>query len=147
MNGTKFQHLMAMLGELTVPQRQRIASALSSQGDLAEVISSIEARFGEKARCPHCQSLRVGSWGRSCGLRRYRCRACCRTFNALTGTPLAGLRKRGAWKEYAQALAEGMSVRQSRGTNGHQRAHGVPLAASFSHPPEGRQSCGHLWHC
>lgn len=129
MNGTKFQHLVAMLGELTVPQRQRIASALSGQGDLAEVVSSIEARFGEKARCPHCQSLRVGSWGRSCGLRRYRCRECRQTFNALTGTPLARLRKRGTWKEYAQALAESLSVRKAAARTGIS----VPTAFRWRH--------------
>jgi transposase-like protein len=80
---------------------------LSGQGDLAVVTALIEARFGERAPCPHCQSMRVGPWGRASGLRRYRCRDCGKSFNALTGTPLARLRKRSAWKAAAQC---GVSV-------------------------------------
>ena len=74
----------------------------------------------------------MGSWGRSCALRRYRCRACRQTFdalNALTGTPLARLRKREAWKEYAQALAESMSVRKAAARTGIS----VPTAFRWRH--------------
>jgi hypothetical protein len=42
-----------------------------------------------------------------------RCRVCGKTSNALTGTPLARLRKREQWLGYAQALIEGVSVRQA----------------------------------
>jgi hypothetical protein len=45
------------------------------------------------------------------GLPRFRCAACGRTFNALTGTPLARLRQRARWGEYAGALIEGERVR------------------------------------
>ena len=71
----------------------------------------------------------MGSWGRSCALRRYRCRARRQTFNALTGTPLARLRKREAWKEYAQALAESMSVRKAAARTGIS----VPTAFRWRH--------------
>jgi hypothetical protein len=49
--------------------------------------------------------------GHADGLQRYKCRSCKRTFNALTGTPLARLRQRGKWLAQARALAEGLSVR------------------------------------
>lgn len=45
------------------------------------------------------------------GLRRYKCLDCVRTFNALTGTPLAGLRKRGLWLSYAASLNASETVR------------------------------------
>ena len=128
-NGLKFQHLIAALGELTMPQRQRVASALSGRGDVAEVASLIEARFSEGAQCPHCLSLNVGTWGRASGLRRYRCRDCRQTFNALTGTPFARLRKRGAWKTYAQALSESVSVRKAAAQTGIS----VPTAFRWRH--------------
>ena len=35
--------------------------------------------------------------GQASRLQRYRCRACQRTFNALTGTALARLRKKEKW--------------------------------------------------
>jgi transposase-like protein len=41
------------------------------------------------------------------------CRACERTFNALTGTPLAGLRLREKWLDYARALVDGVSLRKA----------------------------------
>ncbi len=50
--------------------------------------------------CPHCGSESIGKWGSSCGLQRYRCKteSCHKTFNALTKTPLARLRKRHLWQ-------------------------------------------------
>ena len=92
MDNSQFQQLIAELGELTGDQRQTVAAVLSGHGDLAEVTSLIEARFATQAICPQCQSKNVGSWGRANGLKRYRCRDCHRSFNALTGTPLARLR-------------------------------------------------------
>lgn len=55
-------------------------------------------RFAADPACGHCQSKTFGSWGRASGLRRYSCKAagCGRTFNALTGTPLAQLHRRDA---------------------------------------------------
>jgi transposase-like protein len=129
MDSLKFQQLIAALGELTGPQRQTVAALLSGHGDLAEVTSMIEARFATQALCPHCQSTNVGSWGRACGLKRYRCRECRKSFNALTGTPLARLRKRGAWKAYAQAVAESVSVRKAAQRTGVS----VPTAFRWRH--------------
>ncbi len=129
MDNSQFQQLIADLGELTEVQRQAIAAVLSGHGDLAEVTSLIEARFASQAICPQCQSKNVGSWGRSCGLKRYRCRDCRKSFNALTGTPLARLHKRGAWKTYAQAVAESVSVRKAAQRTGIS----VPTAFRWRH--------------
>ena len=63
--------------------------------------------------CGHCKSAAFGSWGVASGLRRYKCKCCSRTFNALTGTPLAQLHRREAWLEYARALVDGVSLRKA----------------------------------
>jgi transposase-like protein len=42
-------------------------------------------------KCPRCTFDRVVKNGRARGLQRYRCVGCGKTFNATTGTPLAGL--------------------------------------------------------
>ena len=64
-------------------------------------------------------------WGSASGLRRYRCAACRKTFNALTGTSLARLRKKACWLRYGEALAAGMSLAKAA-------AHcGVHLTTSF----------------
>ena len=46
-------------------------------------------------------------------MKRYMCKTCERTFNALTGTPLAHLHKRELWLDYARALVEGVSLRKA----------------------------------
>ena len=60
--------------------------------------------------CPHCASREIVGWGRSDGLLRYRCKACRRTFNALTRTPMAHLRKKEKWLDHARAMIEGRSL-------------------------------------
>ncbi len=65
--------------------------------------------------CPHCQAeaAQLATWGWSRGLRRYRCKQCLRTSSVLTKTPLARLRKAQCWEDYAQALIDGLTVRQA----------------------------------
>ena len=60
--------------------------------------------------CPHCASRAVVGWGRSHGLLRFRCKSCGRTFNALTKTPMAHLRKKERWLDHARAMIEGKSL-------------------------------------
>jgi transposase-like protein len=60
--------------------------------------------------CPHCAGREIVGWGRSDGLLRFRCRSCGRTFNALTKTPMAHLRKKEKWLAHARAMIEGKSL-------------------------------------
>ncbi|WBS05274.1 IS1595 family transposase [Pseudoduganella sp. SL102] len=46
-------------------------------------------------------------------MQRYRCVACRRSFNALTGTPLARLRLRDKWLHYLQCMIESIPVRSA----------------------------------
>lgn len=64
-----------------------------------------------KLRCPHCRSLRIVGHGRWRGRRRYRCKTCRRTFNALTATPLARLHYPERWLELAVCMIRGLSLR------------------------------------
>ena len=47
------------------------------------------------------------------GLQRYKCRACGKTFNALTGTPLARLRHKSKWLEQTRAMPDGLTVHRA----------------------------------
>lgn len=76
----------------------------------ASVVHTIADARVATCGCPHCGSRQVGRWGRANGLARYRCGACGRTFNGLTGTGLARLRKKECWQEQAAALIAGTSV-------------------------------------
>lgn len=63
--------------------------------------------------CPHCNSTNFIQWGVRNDLQRYKCKDCKKTFNQLTSTPLARLRKKGRWLEYSRCLKNGKSVRKS----------------------------------
>src|SRR5690349_19961911 len=59
---------------------------------LALVVAASQQRV-ESVGCPHCGGWRLQRLGGASGLPRYRCSHSQLTFNALTGTPLARLRK------------------------------------------------------
>ncbi len=125
MDGKGFQALVAQLGELSAVQREALITALKRRLPVDEAVQLIDSRFGADPCCGHCRSKNAGGWSSQSGLKRYRCNACGKTFNALTGTPLAHLRRRDAWFAYAQALADGSSLRKAA-----QRC-GIALDTSF----------------
>jgi transposase-like protein len=74
------------------------------------VCGVIEERLQGLRMCAHCHSWHVVRNGQARGLQRYKCRDCGKTFNVLTGTPLARLRYRDKWLEHAQALIDGLNI-------------------------------------
>ena len=105
MKSQEFQALVEQLGELSQPQRTALMTALRSKGSPEDAITHIETLFAADPCCGHCGSKQFGTWGHANALRRYKCKECNRTFNALTGTPLAQLHRRDAWLEYARAAS------------------------------------------
>ncbi len=61
--------------------------------------------------CPHCKSVHFQRWGKRNDLQRYRCKLCKKTFNSLTGTPLARLKRKGHWLDYAKCLIDSVTIR------------------------------------
>lgn len=106
-----FKYWLEQLSQLTPDQRARLQSALERPDALAQVAREVEA--AGVSECPHCHTGSPVRYGRTSGLQRYKCHGCRKTFNALTGTPLAGLHRRDQWPAFAQALIEGDSVRAS----------------------------------
>jgi len=106
-----FEELLDLIARLDVDQKARLQAALAAGEEEAAVVALLESRLGAKPACPHCRTEKAAPWGRSHGLRRFRCRGCSRTFNALTGTALARLRKKALWLRFAEALSERASVR------------------------------------
>lgn len=111
MKASGFQTLVAQLGELSEVQREALLTALKRKLPVDEAVDLIDTRFKAEPRCGHCGATSVGRWSSQNGLARYRCKVCGKTFNALTGTPLAQLHRRDAWFAYAQALVDGVSLR------------------------------------
>ncbi len=109
MKTKEFQSFVEQLGDLSAVQREVLVAALQSKGSATDVIAMIETRFAAAPACGHCHSERIGPWGQVSGLQRYKCKGCRRTFNALTGTPLAQLHRREVWIDYARALVDRVS--------------------------------------
>ncbi len=85
------------------------AAAAASVSDLVSLAAAGQNRV-DRTGCPHCGSQKLQGWGHASGLPRYRCVDCRRSFNALTGTPLARLRKKEQWAAQTQALITGESL-------------------------------------
>jgi transposase-like protein len=113
MKGKEFQALIGQLGALSEGQRAALLKALSGAKKPDEVIRLIEMQFDASPRCGHCGSALFKRWGVNAGLKRYKCKDCDRTFNALTGTPLMNLKHRDRWLAYAKALVDGVSLRKA----------------------------------
>ena len=115
--GARMAVVATQIAGVPASAREPVAGTLAAPGPMpvppvAASITAIEARFSQAPTCPHCQSTSIKKWGWANAMRRYRCKACHVTFNALTGTPLAQLHKREVWGEHAQALVDGISLRK-----------------------------------
>ncbi|WP_425933889.1 IS1595 family transposase [Aeromonas rivipollensis] len=111
MDTQAFQHLLSLFPQLTLRQRRLAQHELTTP----HPITSLATQLPPCQCCPHCQAeaAQLAPWGWSRGLRRYRCKQCLRTSSVLTKTPLARLRKAQCWEDYAQALIDGLTVRQA----------------------------------
>lgn len=76
------------------------SEAAAATSVLSRIGSARIANFG----CPHCGCEGARPWGRANGKPRYWCTGCHRTFNPVSGTPLAGLHYPERWEDQAQAL-------------------------------------------
>lgn len=73
-----------------------------------------EARFPTGFVCPHCQATSVIRYGHErSGLQRYTCKACHRTFNDRTSTPMARTHKPAKWANFALCMREAYSCRKA----------------------------------
>lgn len=113
MDSHAFERLLAALGRLTPEQREALKQALRPPSDSAQALHIIQARLDGNACCPHCAGTRLYRHGQAHGLPRYRCKACGKTFNALTGTPLARLHLKAKWLDYLQCMLQSQTVRQA----------------------------------
>lgn len=113
MDTGEFRGWLARLDELTPEQRHTVHEALAGRPAEAEVIAAVEDRMPCERLCPHCGTDGAVKRGLANGLRRYRCKGCGKSFNALTGTPLARLRHKERWLDFAQSLRDGDTVRGS----------------------------------
>jgi len=113
MDGKAYSKWLEEIDRLSAVQRAEVQSLLAGQSSEAEVVLALEGRLLADRVCAHCRTPGVIVRGRANGLRRFFCGACGKTFNALTGTPLAHLHHKERWFDFAQSLSEREVVRKS----------------------------------
>lgn len=113
MEPTEFRKWLAQIDELTPSQRQRSLDALTAPDPARASHDVIEERLADERTCPRCSMPGATLHGMANALQRYRCNHCGRTFNALTGTNLAGLRKKEKWLDFSEALKAGETLEKS----------------------------------
>ena len=85
MDGKRFATWMRQLPLLTKGQRGKLMEALGPALGLDRLREAIEVNRPAPC-CPACEAERPYRHGQLRGLQRYRCRACGKTFTALSGT-------------------------------------------------------------
>ena len=100
----KIKHIQGLLrtvGKLSAHQCQEVRKVLDKrevqvESDLllAELTDAVDS-------CPRCSCKAISRVGSKGGRKRFKCKKCLKTFNALTGTAMARLRKAPKYVEYA----------------------------------------------
>jgi transposase-like protein len=124
MRADHFKRLFDGLDSLTPEQMRRVHHVLTER---LRRVNSVEAVEQAKPTswCLHCGGEDVVRNGSNRGLQRYLCRACKRSFNVATGTPLSRLRNKGLFLQQAECLAKGLTIRQAA------EALGVSVSTAF----------------
>ena len=130
MKSAEFMLLITAIDKVDHHQRKLLSAALNQLSDEPKVLELIETCFEARDACPHCTSVELYRHGLVNGLQRYKCKSCHKTFNALTGTPLARLRNKPKWMNYLAAMAQSLTVRQSASDTGvHLNTSGGDIAS------------------
>ena len=101
-----YKRLFARLTRFNTQQRLTVCCFLSELVNGERIAALINQIARANLKCPHCEGMQCGRHGFANGLQRYRCRECRRTFNGLTGTPLARLRLKNKWLAYCDCLRD-----------------------------------------
>ncbi|MGX9777402.1 IS1595 family transposase [Janthinobacterium aestuarii] len=113
MRSAEWITLIAQFARLSRRQRQAGIALLRGNAPHDATVALLENVAQPRLACPACDSAHLHRHGHAHGLQRYRCVPCGRTFNALTGTPLARLRHKSLWLDYADCLLASDSVRKA----------------------------------
>ncbi len=110
MENLKFHETLENLGSCNPYQFRIIQEEIETIKAHKCVSVELETPIGDVI-CPHCNSKHFQRWGKRSDLQRYRCKSCKKTFNSLTGTPLARLKRKGHWLEYSECLRDSITIR------------------------------------
>ncbi|WP_426116500.1 IS1595 family transposase [Massilia sp. PWRC2] len=106
MDRAAFDRLLRRLRRLGLHEREEVCLEMAHSIFGERTCALIEQAARDRLQCPRCHGTSLYRDGSANGLQRYRCRQCGRSFNALTGTPLARLRHKDRWLSYFDCLRD-----------------------------------------
>jgi transposase-like protein len=106
-----YNTIVSHLEDLNYKEFKKLKGRIEKIDDKKRVAITLESNEG--ICCGHCGAEKFVKYGRRNDLQRYKCKKCNKTFNQLTGTPLARLRKKGRWLIYSDCLNQGYSLKKS----------------------------------
>ena len=112
MNTYIYNKFLTEISELKPNQIRNLKNKIEVHESKKIVAKTLETP-SNKIFCAHCKSKSFYKWGIQNDLQRYKCKECNKTFNSLSGTPLAKLKRKGHWLEYSSCLKNGFSIRKS----------------------------------
>ena len=120
MNDAEFRHLLESCTTLSDKQRAVLKSTLSKPPYQQSCLlyERLENNFAINPICPYCNSDNICKYGRQSDRQRYQCKTCSRTFNALTGTPLAHVNVTFVLDQYLECMTTSMTLRAAARTCG-----------------------------
>jgi transposase-like protein len=118
------EQILTEIMSLTLPKRKAIIARLNQmlpsdqngEATLIEVKKDIQQHF--PINCPHCESEAIIGNGNYRDRKRYKCKACGKTFNDLTGTSVSHIHKKNEWEQYISCISEGLSLREAASRTG-----------------------------
>jgi transposase-like protein len=118
------EQILTEIMSLTLPKREAIIARLNQmlpsdqngEATLIEVKKDIQQHF--PINCPHCESEAIIGNGNYRDRKRYKCKACGKTFNDLTGTSVSHIHKKNEWEQYISCISEGLSLREAASRTG-----------------------------
>jgi transposase-like protein len=113
MKHAEFIQYLSVIDDLNSKQRKQLSAVLQDKSKNHAVIKTLEVRINNDGHCPHCKHHEFQKWGKAHEMQRYRCKSCLKTFNSVTGTPLARLRKKEKWLSYSESMIDGHSIRKA----------------------------------
>ena len=113
MEACAFDSYLTGIASLTRAQCVRVMALLKPAVNQGDVAAIIEEAAAPGLCCPRCQGRQLYRHGAKSGLQRFRCRTCGRTFNSLTGTPLAHLRHKAKWLDFSDCMLDSRTVRKA----------------------------------
>lgn len=99
-----FNRLLKQLKSLAPMQKGKVDARLHQESVIDILTGTIETL----QQCPHCSSESYQKWEGRSGLQRYCCH---KTYNALTGTPLARLRHKEVWSDFVEDIIDSKRIR------------------------------------